>query len=176
VRVAAFDISSKLGWAAWDGAAPNPVLDTKTLVGFQYDAGTMLELYRKWLGPWLKAYQPELLVIEAWIVAGHGDASTAAKLILLSGFTQWACHTQGIRSVLVPAATWRKTVFGSARGKSAEFKAKAMARAKHYGWHDIDNNAAEAGLILEYAAMTLVKVTPPWKLAARAGHVGDLLV
>ena len=174
VRIAAFDISSKLGWAAWDGAAPRPVFDMKPVVGFQYDAGSMLELYRKWLGTWLRAYQPELLVIEAWIVAAHGDADTSAKLIQLSGFTQWACKTLGVATVLVPASTWRKEVYGTGRGTSAEWKRKAKERVRSYGMSPPDDNAAEAVLILEYAIKRYGKTVAPWLIGGSPAHGGLL--
>lgn len=164
MRAAALDLSSKTGWAVWNGSSGRPELGTKQLVGFQYDNGTMLELFRKWLGPWLRMHEPEIIFIERWLIAGHMDGTTIGKQIMLAGFTEWACKAAGIKTVLVTSAQWRKFCYGKASlAPGEDWKTKATGRCRHLGWEFPDHNAAEAGLILDWGLCTVGKVNPPWR-------------
>lgn len=163
MRFAALDISSRTGWAAWDGTSPAPVLGTKQLVGWQYDAGTMLELYRKWLGDFLQIHRPDAMFIEGWFIAPHLDAVTIGKQVALVSFTQWALKAARIPSYIFTVAEWRKGYFGSAKGKAEQFKRKAMHYCDEMDWAYPDHNAAEAAGILDHGICKIGRVTPPWR-------------
>jgi len=163
MRYAAFDISSKTGWGVWDGHAPQPTLGVKTIVGWDYDAGSMLELYRKWLGDFLRAYRPQRVGIEALFLAPHLDFPTIGKQVALVSFTQWACKAAGVPCSLIYAASWRKSWYGSARGRTDDFKNMAVNRCLDLGWDAPDHNAAEAGGILDHLVTEIGKETPPWR-------------
>lgn len=163
MRIAALDLSSKTGFASWDGVSDKPVLGTKQIVGWQYDAGSMLELYRKWLGDFFAIHRPDVIAIESWYIAPHLDGATIGKQIMLSGFTQWACKAAKIRCHLVTSAQWRKHIYGSSRGNGTDWKVRATQRCDHLGWTYQDHNSAEAGLILDWAVCTVAKMNPPWR-------------
>lgn len=163
MRAVALDLSSKSGWAAWDGQSPNPVLGTKPIVGWAYDAGTMLELYRKWLSDFIKIHRPEVMFIEAWFIAAHLDATTIGKQVALATFTQWAMKTAGVRTHLITVNSWRKSYFGHAGGKAEYFKRKAMLYCDELGWAYPDHNAAEAAGILDHGLMVICRQQPPWR-------------
>jgi hypothetical protein len=164
MRYAAFDLSSKLGWGAWDGHASKPLLGTKTIVGWDYDSGTMLELYRKWLGDFLRIHRPQKVAIESWYIAPHMDGATIGKQIMLSGFTQWACKASGTPFHLVTAGQWRKTWYGSARRPEGnDWKLMAVNRCKALGWEAQDHNAAEAGGILDWLISEVGRETSTWR-------------
>jgi Holliday junction resolvasome RuvABC endonuclease subunit len=163
MRFAALDLSSKSGWAAWDGQSPNPVLGTKQLVGWQYDAGSMLELYRKWLGDFFAIHRPDMIAVENWYIPPHMDATTIGKQIQLAGFTQWACKAAKIECHMVTSASWRKSWFGHARGKTEDFKRRALHRCDELGWAYPDHNAAEAAGILDWLITQKARQMPPWR-------------
>lgn len=163
MRAAALDLSSKTGWAAHDGASPLPVLGTKPIVGWGYDAGSMLELYRKWLSDFVKIHRPEVMFIEAWFIAPHLDAVTIGKQVALATFTQWAMKTAGIPTHLITVNAWRNGYFGSAAGKADYFKRKAMRYCDELGLQYPDHNAAEAMGILDHGLVSIARVMPPWR-------------
>lgn len=163
MRVAALDLSSRTGWAVWNGSAGRPMLGTKKLVGWDYDEGDFLEFYRLWLGDFLRVHQPELIAIERWFLPEHADGKTIGNQIGLSYFTRWACKAARIKSVYVTAAQWRKHAFGSAANNGTDWKRRATQRCDHLGWEYSDHNAAEAGLILDWAIVTVAKHNPPWR-------------
>jgi Holliday junction resolvasome RuvABC endonuclease subunit len=163
MRVAAFDLSSKTGWAVWDGISKQPTLGTKEIVGWQYDAGTRLELYRKWLGAFIGAHRPQMIVIEGWFIAPHLDGATIGAQIGLCQFTQWAFKAAGVPCHLVTAGQWRKHWHGTAAGKGEWHKRKACEIATRLGWTYSDHNAAEAAGLLDYAICHIAKETTPWR-------------
>lgn len=163
MRAIALDLSSKTGWAAYDGKSPAPVLGTKQIVGWQYDAGSMLELYRKWLSDFVKIHQPEIVFIEGWFIAPHLDGLTIGKQVALVSFTQWAMKAAGIPCHIFTVAQWRKGYFGSAAGKADYFKRKACYYCEQLGWAYPDHNAAEAAGILDYGLTSKARITPPWR-------------
>lgn len=163
MRYAAFDLSSKTGWGVWDGHAPQPQLGVKPIVGWDYDAGSMLELYRKWLGDFLRAHRPQRIGIEAMFIAPHLDAPTIFKQVALVSFTQWAAKAAAIPCTLIYSASWRKTWYGSATGRTDDFKIMAENRCRDLGWPAPDHNAAEAAGILDHLVTQIGKETPPWR-------------
>lgn len=172
MRYAALDLSSKTGFAVWDGHTAKPLLGTKQLVGWDYDSGTMLELYRKWLGDFLRIHRPQRMAIESWYIPQHNrpgeqfkiDAVTVAKQIMLSGFTQWACKAARIPFTLVTAGQWRKTWYGSARlPQGNDWKLMATDRCRQIEWPAVDHNAAEAAGLLDHLVTEIGKETPPWR-------------
>lgn len=163
MRYAAFDISSKTGWGVWDGHAPQPTLGTKTIVGWDYDAGSMLELYRQWLGEFLRAHRPQRIGIEALFLGAHGDFVTIGKQVALVSFTQWAAKAAKIPCSLIYAASWRKSWYGSANGRTDDFKNMAVNRCLDLGWNAVDHNAAEAAGVLDHLITEIGKETPTWR-------------
>lgn len=163
MRVAAFDISSRTGWAVHDGVRAQPILGTKQIVGWTYDSGTMLELYRKWLGEFLRVHRPQMVCIEGWYIAPHLDGETIGKQIQLVGFTQWAMKAANIPCHLVTAGQWRKHWHGTAAGKGEWHKRKATRIGEALGWEGQDHNAFEAGGLLDYAITCIAKETTPWR-------------
>lgn len=163
MRYAALDLSSHTGWGCWNGLAPQPTLGTKTIVGWSYDTGSMLELYRKWLGSFIAAYQPNMVAIESWYIPQHMDATTIGKQIAVSAFTQWALKKAGIEVHLVTSTSWRKSWYGTARGKTEEFKRKAVDRCRQLEWPIDDHNSAEAAGLLDYLVTEIGRETPPWR-------------
>jgi hypothetical protein len=164
MRYLALDLSSHTGWACWDGHTAKPLLGTKTLVGWNYDSGSMLELYRKWLGDFLRIHRPQMIGIESWYIPQHGDGATIAKQIMLSGFTQWAAKASGTPYKLITAGQWRKTWYGSSRRPEGnDWKLMAKDRCRKIGWDAVDDNAAEAGGLLDHLVTEYGKETPPWR-------------
>lgn len=163
MRYGALDISSKTGWAVWDGHTARPFLGRKTLVGWSYDSGSMLEFYRLWLGDFIRIHRPDIVAVEGWIIAAHLDATTIGKQIQLAGFTEWAMKKAGIRCIPVAAATWRKTFHGTGRASGDEFKTWAKKRCDILGWEYEDDNAAEAGGLLHHAITQIGRENPPWR-------------
>ncbi|MES2289311.1 MAG: hypothetical protein V4530_06185 [Pseudomonadota bacterium] len=164
MRYAAFDLSSKTGWGVWDGAREKPILGTKQIVGWDYDAGTMLELYRQWLGEFLRLHRPQRIALESWYIAPHLDGKTIGKQIMLSGFTQWACKAAKIPFHLVTAGQWRKTWYGSAAlPQGNDWKLMASHRCRTIGWDAVDHNAAEAAGLLDHLITQYGRETPPWR-------------
>lgn len=162
MRIAALDLSSHTGWAAWDGKSPAPQLGVKHLVGWGYDQGSMLEFWRVWLGDFFAAHDPEIVGIEAWMLPQHGDAETIKRQAALLGFTEWACKASGRRAVVIHAASWRKSFLGTGRGKTEEFKAKAMAACAALGWAAPDHNAADAAGVLHHVC-EMAEIVTPWR-------------
>lgn len=163
MRVAALDLSSKTGWAVWDGSAPRPILGTKQLVGWGYEIGSTLEFWRLWLGDFVTGHKPEFVAIEAPFIPDHGDGSTIMRQCALFGFTCWALKQCGIRVEQVHSATWRKHFLGSGRGKTDDLKEEAKARCRALGWTFPDHNAAEAGGILCWAIHQRLSLVAPWR-------------
>lgn len=163
MRVGALDLSSRTGWAAWSDPAARPTLGTKKLLGWDYDEASMLEFYRLWLGDWLRTFKPEIVAVERWFIAPHMDGATIGKQIMLAGFTMWALKSAGVKPCLVTSAEWRKHAFGSSRNNGTDWKRRAMQRCDFLGWDAIDHNAAEAGLILDWAIVQKAKKNPPWR-------------
>jgi hypothetical protein len=105
MRVAAFDLSSSTGVAAWDSLAPVPTLFTKKVVGYDYAIEGMLELWRKYLRQFYDQYQPQSVVIEEAVIAvfqskqDSGDYSRASvngqsvmRMVALNTFTRRYFH------------------------------------------------------------------------------------
>lgn len=174
MRAAALDLSSRTGVATWDGRAGRPLLSTKKLVGYDYAIEDTLELWRVWLGDFIKTHRPELVIIEEFVVALYDDAKdperrpqvngqAILRLAGLSTFTRWACKKAGAKVAVVTAAQWRKHAFGSARNNGTDWKQRARQRCDYLGWEYPDHNAAEAGLILDWGLCAIGKVNPPWR-------------
>lgn len=175
MRVGALDLSSKTGHAAWNGTAERPVLGTKTLVGWQYDVGTMLEFWRRWLGDWIRTHQPEYVAVEAPFIPDHGGGDVILKQAGLFAFTMWAFKSANIRAEQVHSASWRKHFIGCGmldrrdsrvqRGEKPgeAMKRLAVMRARALGWDFPDHNAAEAGGILTWAINERLQLAAPWR-------------
>ena len=163
MRIAALDLSSKCGWAVWEPGRARPLLGTKKLVGFSYDEGSMLEFYRLWFNDFLTTHQPDLLALESWYIPPHMDGATIGKQIMLHGMTMWRAKKRKVRVEKVTAAQWRKHAFGSSRNNGTDWKVRARERCDYLGWTYPDHNAAEAGLILDWAIVTQARLNPLWR-------------
>lgn len=173
MRVAAFDLSSRTGLAHWEPGMARPRLRTKKLVGYDYRVEDTLELWRLFLGSYLREARPQIVVIEEFVAAMYEDAknpdrvSVNGQAILrlagLSTFTRWCCKMAGAKVVIATAGQWRKHVFGSARHNGTDWKVRAKQRVDYLGWEYDSHDAAEAGLILDYGIVTQAKLNPPWR-------------
>lgn len=166
MRIVALDISSKTGWAVYDDAAARPLLGTKPLVGWGYDEGTMLEHFRKWLGEFIQKHNPQMAAVERPFIPTHGgkvDGVTVSRQHMLCGMAVWAFGAVGIQWHWAPVPQWRSHAFGSARNNGTDWKVRAKQRCDFLGWEYPDDNAAEAGLILDWLLVDKAKINPPWR-------------
>lgn len=177
MRLAAFDLSSNTGIAVWDGVAGRPTLFTKKLVGWDFQPADFLELWRVYLGDFLKTYRPQAVMIESWYIPQHQsvdpvtgersgfkiDGKTVGNQVGLSYFTQWALKASGCKVHMVTAAQWRKHAFGSSRNNGTDWKVRAKNRCQYLGWDYKTDNDAEAALILDCLATSVLGLKTPWR-------------
>lgn len=174
MRAAALDLSSRTGVAVWDGVSAIPRLQTKKITGYDFAVEDMLEFWRVWLLDFLKANRPELVAIEENVIQVYHDkedpnsrpsvnGQSVFRLCALSGFTRWACKKAGARIVCPTPNQWRKHAFGSARHNGTDWKQRARQRIDYLGWEADSHDAAEAGLILDWALCAVAKVNPIWR-------------
>lgn len=150
--VLALDISTRCGWALWQGSA-------RVLSGVyhvpQGRFGRRLHRFAWWLDALLAVNQVSHLVYEAPLLRqGPNSKTTIETVQLLMGLTGVACMTAEGRDVGEVEAANNQTVrahfLGSARGDRKELKAKTIAVCRALGWDPKDDNEADALAVLHY--------------------------
>lgn len=167
MRALGLDLSSRIGWAIWDGASPLPVLGKKRVLHFDRDEGFMLEALRQWLGSLLKDHAIEAVAVEGPAMGAHSDAPTIYRQAMIHGMVAWACHCLQLPRYSVSPASWRKSFIGfGARGKRRDvnWKGLALQRARALGADPPDHNSAEAFGVLDYLLFIQLGLMPPWRL------------
>lgn len=171
MRALAFDLSSRTGWAAWDGVSPLPTLGKKRVLHFDRGEGEMLEHWRLWLGSMLAEHRPDVIACEAPAMGAHSDQPTIYRQAMLLGMVAWAAHVSGIPRHAIGPATWRKSFIGfGTRGKrvGVDWKALALQRARALGADPPDHNSAEAFGVLDNLITVQLKLDAPWRAEERA--------
>lgn len=165
MRAAAFDLSSVTGVARWDGKAEMPTLFKKSIIGWGGPIDEMLEGWRRWLGKFFEAHDPELIGIEGLAMGDHGDAVTIEKQAMLAGMLIWACGVSGRPYFRYAPGSWRKSYIGfGKRPKTVtyDWKRLAIKRTEALGWDYEDHNSCEAGGVLHHMLKQHHIVTP-WR-------------
>lgn len=166
MRSAAFDLSSLSGVARWDGVSDKPVLFKKSIIGWDGPIDEMLEGWRRWLGKFFEAHDPQLIGIEGMAMGSHGDAKTIEKQAMLAGMLIWACGVSGRPYYRYAPSTWRKEFIGFGQKPKTvhdDWKVLARKRCKALDWdYQNDHNAAEAGGVL-VCMLNKHRIATPWR-------------
>jgi len=91
--------------------------------------------------------KPDLVAFESPLTAGKGNAPTRRLLICLAGEVERYCDPNKIRCVEAEVSTIRKHFCGHGRAK----KPQVMSRCDELGWAYVDDNAADALALWDYA-------------------------
>jgi hypothetical protein len=163
-KILALDVATKTGVAE---GRPGEVPRLRT-IDFRGDAKNDLTvLYGRatlWMAMTLRDNPPDLVVIEkpvppsgAW---GHTNHETSMITIGLFGILCGIVHCKSIRLEIAPISTWRKYFLGRGNHPGVIAKQMAVDRCKLLGWDAIDNNAAEAAGIWDWAGATFMGKIP----------------
>jgi Holliday junction resolvasome RuvABC endonuclease subunit len=154
--IIALDLSLTTGWA-YGCFGERPVWGNWRL-GRMESSGEALAVLEDYVHEAILKYQPRLLAYEAPIPAKHNPSSSAVieLLIQLAGIAKLISVRHRIPYFHQNVGEARKRVLGTApRGKSDEVKPVIIDWAKGRGWNPVQDDEADALLLLSYA--TVVK-------------------
>ena len=153
MKILALDIATKTGWATNNPVAQSGMVDfTIGKAGQKMtDAKRALRLlkFKHWLTEFLTMHTKfDLIIYEQQ--HHRGRAATEVAIGLISEVIKLA-GIVGARIESVHSGTLKK--FATGHGKAE--KAQMIAAAEGFGWKPVDDNEADACLILEYAMKEL---------------------
>ncbi len=152
--ILALDISGHTGWAFGDGVDA-PSYGTFHLPSTGDDLGRYGAAFLRWLESMLINHKPREVVFEAPFIGKIARRPRDLRKLFGLGFvaeTVAACC--GVPISEVPVGTWRAAFLGRHYPRQAtrdELKRAVIDGCRLRGWNPLDDNAADALGILDYA-------------------------
>lgn len=165
MKVLALDLATVTGFAVGEPCG-EPVHGVITLEG---SFGAKCSRLRYSLWGLIQEHMPDRVIFEQPLHAipkGGGKGPTMRLLQGLTAVAEMVCHDQCVRVFEVATSTWRKHFLGHGGLPSAEAKTYCVQLCHDRGWMVVDNNAADACGIWDYACAL---VSP--EHGARAGFL-----
>lgn len=167
--VLALDLATNCGWAfgktedgssptalqrAAGAAAPPYISNSHRIAKPKCPLGEFFDNFSIFLSDLIEVNNPEFIVFEAPWVGGKTSQDTARKLMGLACFTEYVAHIKGISQNKVFEVNNRevRTYFiGGNSGGRDKLKARTIAACHDLGWSPVDDDAADALAVLDFA-------------------------
>lgn len=149
--IIALDLASRLGWATWqpDGTVRH---GAHSIARVGAEDGAFFGAYSLWLSDMITVERPESLCFEAPWIGPDTAQQTAYRLMGLAAITDMTAYLREIPRVRqVNNASVRKHFTGVGRAARAEMKRLVTRACLQRGWQPIDDNAADALAVLDFA-------------------------
>jgi crossover junction endodeoxyribonuclease RuvC len=153
-NILALDLATNFGYARL--AAGEIKYGSYRLPSTGEDVGRFLVAYEEALRG-LFAPGCDLIIFEAPWVGPQTHQNTARKLLCLAGVTEMVATRLEIACREENNATVRKFFIGKGNGKRDELKRLTIDACRARGWNPLDDDAADALALLDYA-MNLYQV------------------
>lgn len=160
----ALDLATVTGWAVHSTGMDRPFFGTLPLGGVAQEVGPPALKLWGFLNDQHRLHQFSHIAFEAQHVSERMSMDTVYKLIALGGVTEMFAAAAGVKVYKVHIGEWRKHFLGKGGGmKRAEAKQRCLSECEKFGWHTLEEDAAEACGILDYFLSMLPGEQRPWR-------------